>query len=469
MFSIVPILLEVFFVLLKPHELYPMLGTFQPLYALPGLIILGFVFDAGRFGVRAGKMAAAPYLWIALGLFVWAMITTAIHAPNTLTPEAILFGTSMVLSLSIAHALQSFRLYQVLAGGLLALTLFLSFVAIDQAKAPTKCFYTTTYAPLENIPTGRPCNKPEECPTLLDEQEGAEERFWKCEHPGIMNTTSVDHRIRFRGYLEDPNELALATAMGLPFAFAFFERKKKFYTAGLALVSFGMVVACVFFSQSRGGMIALGAVLATKFVHRFGFKIGGIAMGIAAVPLAVLMTMTGRSAADAEGSATERTELLQAGIHMVMSYPISGVGKGQFPAREFMTAHNSYVLAAAELGVVGFAIWSMVFYFAVKIPISALRQLKGVETPGAAECRIWAVALLASLVSGMIGSFFLSWTYHNYLWIYVGVAGALFGVVRKELPSFRVRVSSYEVGAVVFANLFLLGAIGGYARYKLGH
>ena len=186
-----------------------------------------------------------------------------------------------------------------------------------------------------------------------------------------------------------------------------------------------------------------------------------------AVPLMILTSMTGRSEADAEGSASERTELLQAGISMVTSYPIFGVGKGQFPAREFMTAHNSYVLAGAELGLVGFALWSMVFYLAVKVPVSALRQLKEVEGPAAEECRIWSTALLASLLSGMLGSFFLSWTYHNYLWIYIGVAGALFGVVRKTLPTFRVGVSAKEVGAVLFANAFLLGAIGGYARYKL--
>ena len=466
MFSILPILLEVFFVLLKPHELYPLLAKFQPLFLIPGLIILGFIFDAGRYALGANKIALAPYLWVAVGLFVWAMFTTAMHAPDTVTPEAILFGTSLVLALSIAHALQTFRLYQIMAGGLLALTLFLSYVAIDQAKAPTSCFYATTYDPA-NIPTGKSCTIPEDCPTLLDQEEGAEERFWKCEHPGLMNTSSIDLRIRFRGYLEDPNELALATAMGLPFAFAFFERKKNVYTGILAGLSFAMVVACIFLSQSRGGMIALGAVLATKFVKRFGLKVGGVVMAVAAVPLMILTTMTGRSEQDAEGSATERTELLQAGISMVTSYPIFGVGKGQFPAREFMTAHNSYVLAGAELGLVGFALWSMVFYLAVKVPVSALRQLKEVEGPAAEECRIWSTALLASLLSGMLGSFFLSWTYHNYLWIYIGVAGALFGVVRKTLPTFRVGVSAKEVGAVLFANAFLLGAIGGYARYKL--
>ena len=60
MFAIVPILLEVIFVLLKPQELYEVLTTVQPLYTLPGLIVVGFVFDAGRFGLGATRMMPAP-------------------------------------------------------------------------------------------------------------------------------------------------------------------------------------------------------------------------------------------------------------------------------------------------------------------------------------------------------------------------------------------------------------------------
>jgi len=470
MFSIGPIILEVLFVLLKPQELWPFLGAIQPLYTIPGLIVLGFVFDAGRYAIRSSQMSASPFLLPALALFFWAMFATAVSAPETVTPEAILFGTSLILSLSIAHALQNLRLYRILAASLLGLALFFSYVAVDQAMAPMKCFYAFAYDQKTNIATGKACKLAEQCPAVDEDYEGSDEKFWKCEHPGLMNTSSIDGRIRFRGYLEDPNEFSLATAMGLPFALAFWERRKKLYTAIIAGGSFLLVGACIFFSQSRGSQIALLAVFGTKFIHRYGWKKGGLVMGIAAVPLMILGSMTGRKAEDAEGSAQERTELLAAGIQMVQSTPILGVGKGQFAAREYMTAHNSYVLVAAELGVVGFVMWSIVFYTAMKIPICALRDLEGRAGEGAAECRIWSSALVASLVSGMIGAFFLSWSYHNYLWIYVGVAGALFGVVRKELPGFSVGMSSKELGALVAVDVALLAGIGGYAKYKLaGH
>src|SRR5687767_14021377 len=119
MLAIVPILLEVIFVLLKPQELYEVLTLFQPLYTIPGLIALGMLFDAGRYGLGAGKMRAAPYLHYALAFFVWCLVTILIKASATLQGQAILFGTSMLIALSIAHGLQRLPLYKFFCGAML--------------------------------------------------------------------------------------------------------------------------------------------------------------------------------------------------------------------------------------------------------------------------------------------------------------------------------------------------------------
>ena len=470
MFSIGPIVLEIIFVLLKPQEIWPVLATIQPLYTIPGLIVVGFVFDAGRYAIGAKRIAGAPFLEVAIAFVVWMILTTSIKAPDKVSAQTLLFAASIILILAISHALQTPALYRALAASLLGMALFLSYVAVDQAMAPTKCFFSYAYDPITNIYTPKPCEKMEDCPALDEEYEGPMQKLWKCEKPGLMNTSSIDGRVRFRGYLEDPNEFSLATAMGLPFALAFWERRKRIWNLLLAIGSFLLIGACIFFSQSRGAQVALLAVLAVKFVQRFGFKKGAIVGAVAAVPLLIVGGMTGRKSQDAEGSTQERLELLSAGIEMVKTAPIIGVGKGQFEAHEFMTAHNSYVLAASELGLVGFFLWSLLFYTALKIPITAIRELKGRPGDGAAECVTWSWALIASLIGAMIGIFFLSWAYHNYLWIYFGVSGALFGIVRKELPSFRVRWSGFELGSIFAVNVILLGSIYIYTRIKLaGH
>lgn len=466
MFAIVPILLEVFFVLLKPQELYEVLTQIQPLYTIPGMIALGFVFDAGRYGIGAGRMIPAPYLRFALGFFAWCILTVVLRAPAQLTAQAILFGTSILMAMAIAHCVQTWALYRVFAAAMLALTLLLSFVGTHQATAPFKCHWIDPVDRTILHYDGYPCGGPEKEEDCIREDD--HDRAWVCEHAGLMGTASVSGRIRFRGNLEDPNELSLTVGIGFPFAVAFYQRKKSIIRAILVVIAFALIASCVFYSQSRGGQLVLLLVLGTFFVRRFGWKVGGVVGAVAAVPLLIVASMGGRSESEAEGSALERVECLQVGLELVKTSPLFGVGKGQFGEYHFLTAHNSYVLAAAETGLIGFAMWSFVIYMAVKIPISALRALSKMEGPQAEEGRIWSTAMLASMVGLVVGSFFLSFSFHAILWIYIGLTGALAGVLRKQLPEWRVTLSPKEMGLIVGANLTLLAVIFVYAKMKIG-
>jgi O-antigen ligase len=209
-------------------------------------------------------------------------------------------------------------------------------------------------------------------------------------------------------------------------------------------------------------------VLGVYFMQKFGWKWGLVAGGLAAVPLLILASMGTRSESEAEGSSAERIECLAIGLELVKHSPFFGVGKGQFGEYHFLTAHNSYVLAAAETGLPGFGVWSFVLYLAVKIPLSALRALEGLVGPKADEARTWSVAMLSSIIGAVVGSFFLSFSFHAILWIYIGLSGALAGVVRKQLPDWRVRLSTKEMGLIVGANIVLLSVIFVYTKIKGG-
>ena len=49
--------------------------------------------------------------------------------------------------------------------------------------------------------------------------------------------------------------------------------------------------------------------------------------------------------------------------------PAVGVGSGQFMEHHELTAHNSFLLTLAELGPLGFLLWTAAIYFAVKITV----------------------------------------------------------------------------------------------------
>ncbi|HEU4536055.1 MAG TPA: O-antigen ligase domain-containing protein, partial [Polyangiaceae bacterium] len=127
-------------------------------------------------------------------------------------------------------------------------------------------------------------------------------------------------------------------------------------------------------------------------------------------------------------------------------------------------AHNSYLLAPAELGFPGFAIWTSVLYLAAKTPIVALARYA--QTPGAEVVRSWAMAMTASFIGLSFGIFFLSFCYHYVLWVYFGMSGALYTSIKRHDPSFEVRFGPRDLAAVVTTCTLILIAVGVYTRLK---
>src|SRR5437868_13204570 len=115
--------------------------------------------------------------------------------------------------------------------------------------------------------------------------------------------------------------------------------------------------------------------------------------------------------------------------------PSLSVRLRQFTEHHSLTAHNTYVLAAAELGLPGMFLWSTVFYISLKIPVSALSRF---QSPESAVARTWAMAMVAALTGLAVGVFFLSFCYHYVLWIYFGLSGAFYAAARTHDPEWKV-------------------------------
>jgi O-antigen ligase len=226
----------------------------------------------------------------------------------------------------------------------------------------------------------------------------------------------------------------------------------------------GIALWCVALTGSRGGQLVVLTVLGAYFVKRYGFR-GALAAAMVALPVLVF---GGRTGEEAESSSLERIDLLYEGIDMIRAYPVLGVGVGQFIDHAYggMTAHNSYVLAAAELGLPGSLLWMMLMYTSMKIPwVVATRPPPGVD----AGFRALAFALCVAFAGMLVGVFFLSFCYKAMLFVYFGLSGALFGAVRRACPSFEVRVSAKEIARVAVADAALLVFVMVYSHVKGAH
>jgi O-antigen ligase len=229
-----------------------------------------------------------------------------------------------------------------------------------------------------------------------------------------------------------------------------------------------LILLCAVLTGSRGGQLVFLAVLAAYFVNRVGL-VGLVLGGVLALPLLLL---GGRSSADASSSTMERVDCWAEALGMWREHPALGVGFGRFTEYHYMTAHNSYLLALAELGLPGMLLFGLIVYSSAKIPWVVLNHGRGTSDPelraGTPLMRAWAMALLAAFVGLSVGVFFLTFTYLYVLGIYLGLSGALYSAVRRHDPNFRVRIGWRDFAIVSLACAAIIAVVYLYARWKLG-
>jgi hypothetical protein len=466
MFAIPGIVALVVFIYARPQEFFERLRVVPLLYVFFGLAVFG-----GWLDLRVGnaRLRAVPQLPWVLAFFAWSAFTVLIRAPSEAVDRIIGISVCVTLFVLIAHGVQSFRALHLVAAAVLSMVLFVCSVGAHQGFADTGCVIIDESIPGDKASgrfDGRACVTPRGC-YGPGAEPGAE---YQCERIGLFGTTSIGRgRVRYRGVLQDPNELALAGGVGLPLAFAFGQAHKgSFARKALGVFAFLLVLLCAVLTASRGGQLVFLAVLGAYFVSRVGLM-GILLGGVLALPLLLL---GGRGGEDASSSTMERIDCWSEAVSMFRSHPLTGVGLGQFTEYHYMTAHNSYLLALAELGLPGGVLFVALVYLSAKIPMAVLRHVRDSNDPrivaGMALTRAWSIALMAAFIGLSVGIFFLSFTFHYVLWIYLGLSGALYSAVHRHDPSFRVRLSWLDLGIVVATNVAMIVLVFFYTRWKLG-
>lgn len=449
MFALPGITALIVFVLVRPQEFVPALQRVPFLHVFAALAVLGWLID---LRLRRLQPMATPALPWAMGFLAWGAVTVAAMVPDKLVAKATELAVLFALYGTIAHGVQRFRAFQVVAGVMAAACLFIAVVCIHQGLAPTGCVGGEALVEGEIFgePDGRACAKHEDC-YGPDAEPGFE---YRCEHVGLFGTYSVDHRVRYRGELQDPNEVSLAMSVGaLGLLVAFARRKRSAAGVLAAVVGVGLVLMTVWLSRSRGGLVSVMLVFGVYVVRRFG---AWTLIPAGAAALAVVL-FGGRTGADADVSTMLRYEAWATGLELFKKSPVFGVGAGQFVEHHFLTAHNSFVLALAELGFVGMVLFTCVIYVTVKSLVVGLRELRGV--PGSEVAQVWGMALLAAMAALAFQINTLSFAYHSLVWMVLGLVGAWTGAVRFHHPSFVVRMTWKDVLVVTMACLAYAGVV----------
>jgi O-antigen ligase len=258
------------------------------------------------------------------------------------------------------------------------------------------------------------------------------------------------------------NQLATVLVAGLVLAIAVATAVRR--ATLVRSVTIGIATLCAIalvLTGSRSGVISLAvALVATVLMAGPGRRgpalVGAGLAALAAVALFVTFAPDGikeRIAQTTPGQvpATEsRLTIWQVGWRMFEDNPVRGVGVGNFQTSSIhyllqpgaltrtdevivdpKDAHNIYLMALAETGLVGTVLLLSLLGFPIGCAIVAARNF---SRSGDRQLEIIARALVVALAGFLAANFFATDIFSKMLWLLLGLGPALLAVSRASLP-----------------------------------
>lgn len=441
--------------LLRPMEVFPALTALHPLEALTMLAAIGVATSAFLGRKRLVVVPQLPWLG-AFVVIAYGVTLVRLGRPGATT---VWLATTLpaIFMVVVAYGLQGIdrlKRFTVTIGACMTL---ISAVAVHQGMQPKQCIGVEVSGEEdeEYVPDGRACEGVRVC------ENNGKPIDYLCERVGAFGTYSTGGRVRWKGQLADPNELAVFVGAVLPLYFVT-ERSRDWRVRALVLFPLlSLALYAVVLGQSRGGQLVLLTIALVHFVRRFGWRGVIVACALAAP----IVALSWRDGSEAESSSEERAEILREGLVLLKRHPFVGVGVQQFQDEIDIphTAHNAYLLAVTELGIPGYFAWLGLVWTSIKIPLTVVRKPPAGLDPALLR---FAYALALSFAGVLVGIFFLSFTYKQLLFIYLGLAGALYATVREAHPEFEVKTDRRDVVGIIVAGALLLMAVVVVSRSK---
>ena len=227
-------------------------------------------------------------------------------------------------------------------------------------------------------------------------------------------------RLHGLGFLSDPNDFAQAIVMVFPLLGLWYLPGRFLRNSVTVFAPAGLMLYAIFLTHSRGALLGLLALLFFGVRKRLGNTKTMILVAIIAIAPSLAQFGGGRAMSTKEESASQRIEAWYEGFQMLRSNPLFGVGFGNFVDNHYLTAHNSFVLCFAELGLFGYFCW-------LALLVVSYQGLARVIDHAAQDSQEHALAnmLRSSMIGFLACAWFLSRTYQPGLYIMLAVCMAM--------------------------------------------
>ena len=179
-----------------------------------------------------------------------------------------------------------------------------------------------------------------------------------------------NHIMRLRGLaiVNDPNDFAQVLVSLIACTFLLWRPHKALWNTIAVVLPCSFLFWGVFLTHSRGALLATMAVIAISVYRKFGIIPAGIMAG-ATFALSTALSWSGGRDINVQ-SGEDRMDAWSTGLQLIKSHPIFGVGYRNFTDYNEITAHNTIVVCAAELGFLGFFFWVLFVVSSVREGLS---------------------------------------------------------------------------------------------------
>jgi O-antigen ligase len=179
-----------------------------------------------------------------------------------------------------------------------------------------------------------------------------------------VSENSDDYFIRIRGlsFLSDPNDFAQFLVSLIPMMFLFWSRGATIRNFLLVYAPCAFLFYAMYLAHSRGSMVALMALCMVAGRR----KIGVVPSIVIGVVVFAGLTALGFSGGRDVSAGDDRVAAWATGLMLIRAHSIFGVGFNKFSDFNEITAHNTFVVCAAELGLVGVLCWVLLIFVTVR-------------------------------------------------------------------------------------------------------
>ena len=291
--------------------------------------------------------------------------------------------------------------------------------------------------------------------------------------------TSVLYRLRGLGEINDPNDFAQFIVCTIPLVFVFWTPKSAIKNFLCVLLPVCALLFGAFLTHSRGAMLAILVMAVVAGRRRIG-TISSLLLAAGLFAGASALNFTGGRDISANAG-SDRTALWGTGLELLKSHPLFGVGFGNFADYAGLTAHNSVVVCAAELGMFGLYFWALFLFPTMRdalaiaspekvtevqpviIDTARFPQMQAnIEAIDKADVNRLGHLMVVSLTGFLVAAWFLSRAFILTLFLLGGMAEVVFemalrrGMISPRLPLTRVLRNAGGLAITLVLLMYIL-------------